>query len=354
MDIPAPLKNLQRRLIIKGQSALATPSPRMTGEVVMWPRVCPSTSWQLRRSGSKRFLNTMTVSKTIIFLHWNLIPLNKTRRLQLQPPHPSLDGSAMKVSNPLPSFFAVPRLQLWTSKMGCWGKGRRFNRASKAPKVICGEPMACLSQPPGAGKKNGKGWHQERGWWFDGVDKSIYEHCLVDNFVILGWHVSTSPRISVWTPLIHRSFLHLSHEIAAFGLPLFVGSGEVSYPQQVGRLSLNLTCLFIWWPSFNVVLGESPSKTGLRNTLSHHCLGGERGMHSAEEGFPKLVEESTRKRLQAGCRTPWSLITPSLKLTYHSLMDGNGETNIFYVCKYAIPKQNHSSNHPFSGVSTRC
>ena len=24
---------------------------------------------------------------------------------------------------------------------------------------------------------------------------------------------------------------------------------------------------------------------------------------------------------------------PSLKLTYHSLMDGNGETTIFYVCK---------------------
>ena len=196
MDIPAPLKDLQRRPIIKGQSALATHSPHMTGKVVMWPRVCPSNSRQLRRWGSKRFLNTMTVSKTIIFLHWNLIPLNKTR---LQTPHPSLDGSAMKVSNPLPSFFAVPRLRLCTSKMGWCGTGCRFNKPCKNPQVICGEPMACLSPPSGVTKKkwSGKTWPQARGWWFDGVDKSIYEHCLVDNFVILGWHVYKSSHFCV-------------------------------------------------------------------------------------------------------------------------------------------------------------
>ncbi len=85
--------------------------------------------------------------------------------------------------------------------------------------------------------------------------------------------MSTSPRISVWTPLIHCSFLHLSHEIAAFGVPPFVGSGEVSCPQTSWETPLNLTCLHIWWPSCNVVLGESLSKTGLRNTLSQVVRG---------------------------------------------------------------------------------
>ena len=165
MDTPAPWKTCSDE-----QSYFSS----MTGKVVMWPRVCPSTSWQLRRSGSKRLLNTMTVSdsdllpqsrnKSVFLRHWNLMPPNKTRRLQqLQTPNPSLDGSAMKVSNPLPSFFEVPRLQLWTSKMGCrWGKGRRFNRASKAPKVICGEPMAWLEPTDRRHEKkwSGKTWPQ--------------------------------------------------------------------------------------------------------------------------------------------------------------------------------------------------
>ena len=106
--------------------------------------------------------------------------------------------------------------------------------------------------------------------------------------------MSPSPCIFVGTPLIHCSFLHLSHEIAAFGLSPFVGSGEVSCPQQVGRPSLNSTCLLIWWPSFKVVLGESPSKQVFVIRYPT-ILVGERGMHSAEEGFAKLVESAAGK-----------------------------------------------------------
>ena len=74
--------------------------------------------------------------------------------------------------------------------MGCrWGKGRRLNRASKAPKVICGEPMACLSPPSGVRQKKvrEKVAPKDRSviWW----RLWISEHCLVDILVILGWHV---------------------------------------------------------------------------------------------------------------------------------------------------------------------
>lgn len=147
-----------------------------------------------------------------------------------------------------------------------------------------------------------KTWPQERGWWFDGVDESIYEHCLVDNFMTLGWHVykslhfcgdsSDSLLLSALEPW----------NCCFWSIPFCGKWGGFMPPTSWEMLGDSLSTQHVWWPSFNVVLGESPSITGFRNMLSHNCLVGERGMHFSEEGFPKLVEESTRKQLQANAK----------------------------------------------------